>query len=484
MKKQIPLSCFNHRFFVQPVEEHDDDVHDDDDDDDDDDELFEEEEEEENEEGDDEEEDDEKEKEEEEDDDDDDDDEDDDDDDDVGDDDDDVDDDDDEDEDDEEEENFQEAPAAAAASAAFQYEFDGQRDEEERLQEKDDDVIIINGEDDDDLDVEQTEERRKEKDYDGVFSLQTDYNNQSQMQSILEEPSVKTKSSRNQMVLDSVDEIVLYKQLRTSAETLLKLRAIPEFEPKAIILATRLSGLVDGYSLYHCAETKKFSCPVDDYQVEEDKAVLVLAGDSRTKSLRDELHITSAGLDSRFSSDEMIEFRGSLRALILRLIQLKRDLAAGIDSTIQLFHKMITELSDECTYTPGNSKACLAPVHGRLRPDSYKTVPIAVNRNCRKSLQQARALETMFISGESDSCDHPVPDIPSEDDSVFESSLEPSLLLPSEQQHSTATCLFSTRKVGESVNSAFIHENQGNDSVSHTKNTRNGKKRRRPSSSS
>jgi len=291
------------------------------------------------------------------------------------------------------------------------------------------------------------------------------------------------------MRLESVEEVLLYKQLVSSAEALVELCSNPDFETKARYTAERLSGIVDGFALLHCAQTKRSSCPIEvissNNQIEEDdKAPMFIAEDERTKSISDELHITCAGLDSRFPSEEMCELRGKLRALILRIIQFKRDLVAEIDSVINVFHKVIRELVEECTTTSGSCKACLAPVHGRLRPDSYKTVPKEVNKNCRKSLQQARALEAIVLSSEANCCQSSVPVTSSDEESGVDPCLEPSLLLPSEEPQSLTTCTNSTRNVPECHNSELIDKNQHKDTTSDKRTSRRGEGRRRPSPSS
>ena len=499
LHKRLPLSCFNPRFFVQPIEEDEEEHEEEGNDDDDNFEEFaelmgesdgEKDQEEDNHDTDNE---------------------------------DDHDDDDDDDDDDFEENPVASVPAAAAAAASSpspspspdpvpvpaaaaaaaveeeaEVEHDKeqgqqvQKDERNGDQEKDDDVIIIGDDDEEEMgeaDDQQPEERLKEKgNEDNDMSLPFDDDNKSEMQSTAEESPVK-RCSRNQMRIESLADVLLYKQLRTSAEALVELHANPEFEAKASNLAVRLSGIVEGFALSHCAQTKRYSCPVqvilsDNHVEDDEKALMIIAEDDSTKNLRDELHITSAGLDSRFPSDEMSELRGNLRGLILTLIQLKWDHVVGIDDMINLFHKLITQLVDECTKTSGSCKACLAPVHGRLRSDSYKTVPKAVNKNCRKYLQQARALQDIFISSEAGSCNCSVPSIASDEELGVDPCLEPSLLLPSDEQQSLTTYANSTREVAEPHNSDLIIENQQKGTKSHKEPSRRGKGRRRPSPSS
>ena len=159
---------------------------------------------------------------------------------------------------------FEEAPAAAASSVVEEeMELEQEKGQDEGMKRKQDDEVIVS--DNEVMDVEQAEERPNEKDDEQNRETEDDFmstEDQLQTQSSPEDPTLETRCSKNQMKLDTLDEIKVFNELRTSAEDLLRLRAFPEFGLKANNLATRLSGMVDGFALSHCALTKIILLPL------------------------------------------------------------------------------------------------------------------------------------------------------------------------------------------------------------------------------
>jgi len=102
-----------------------------------------------------------------------------------------------------------------------------------------------------------------------------------------------------------------------------------------------------------------------------------------TKQFSDELHITSASMDSHYASETMCSFRGRLFAIILKiLLASQMHYQTILDGSTGLFLQTIREFVARCSASPERPTASVACVSGRLTMKSYTNIPKKVARYC------------------------------------------------------------------------------------------------------
>jgi len=105
--------------------------------------------------------------------------------------------------------------------------------------------------------------------------------------------------------------------------------------------------------------------------------------------MKDDLHIADAGMNSTYVSEVMCEFRGKLRAVIIKIILVRRVCSSMVCNFIDQFEKKVNSLKASVKRNSSMQTAGLKPVIGTLHSDSYYSVPDRVKFFCEKSLVDA-----------------------------------------------------------------------------------------------
>ena len=190
--------------------------------------------------------------------------------------------------------------------------------------------------------------------------------------------------------LENPNEIRQYHKLYNLAASLTEFYASPKLTEKAKEIESWLSNASDGLVLA-CIPSVTSEVHSEAERPKAIVGVTVKPASVEQKRVCDDLHIDEATMDSTYSSDEMCDFRGKLRAVIIKIILVYRASPEMVTRFLEQMERKINELkqnlaevSPETTQTAG-----LRPVYGALHSDSYNTVPVRVSAYCRAALVKA-----------------------------------------------------------------------------------------------
>ena len=199
--------------------------------------------------------------------------------------------------------------------------------------------------------------------------------------------------SECKLELSNSDEISFYAKLYNIAVVLTQLFAAQESKDKAKETEEWLTKASDGLVLA-CIASATTGEPCSDgvdTEIFNDIRLNPPAGNLDLKRIGDDLHIADASLNSTYPSEAMCEFRGRVRAVLIKIIIVRRVCPAMVSNFVAQFERRVTTLKDWAERVSGQSirTAGLRPVHGTLRSDSYVSVPGCVCNFCKASLVEA-----------------------------------------------------------------------------------------------
>jgi len=182
--------------------------------------------------------------------------------------------------------------------------------------------------------------------------------------------------------LTNTSELHFYSRLFNLAASLTELYATPQSMDNAKELEGWLSQASDGLVLACISSLGE--APLENAEATIPNEVRIRPSTNQeVKRIADDLHIADAGLNSTYTSDAMCEFRGKLKAIMIKIILVRRVCPEMVERFVEQFERRVQELKQR-TKTP--QTAGLKPVHGALRSDSYYSVPDRVSHYCKASL--------------------------------------------------------------------------------------------------
>ena len=187
------------------------------------------------------------------------------------------------------------------------------------------------------------------------------------------------------------DEITFYSKIYNLSVSLTELYASPESMDKAKAIEQWLSLTSDGLAL-GCISSCAGDVPSDpvECRILNDIHLNNSAGNLELKQIIDDLHISDAGMNSTYVSEEMCEFRGRLKAVMIKIILVRRVCPRMVSNIIFQLEKKVNSLKTSVEKSgSATSTAGLKPVYGSLHPDSYFSVADLVSKNCKQSLIEA-----------------------------------------------------------------------------------------------
>jgi len=208
---------------------------------------------------------------------------------------------------------------------------------------------------------------------------------ESSLHSTQEQP----KRRKTSILLKLVDpeEVTLYYELEQCANSLVEIRAIPNYvertDNEVLLFA---SGVTAAENMFRCLCPEIASTTMERDLV--DPVLVMIEGGSVNQSMSQYLHIASAGIDSRNPSPEISAFRGKMKAAIIRVLLLHQAKPGSVSSVIKSFQQRVRALVHECLSLPTVGLAGLSPVHGTVTSQSYRKVPRDVAHQCIQQLGQ------------------------------------------------------------------------------------------------
>jgi len=181
------------------------------------------------------------------------------------------------------------------------------------------------------------------------------------------------------LILTDRNEVRFYQSLFDSAATLVRLYALPEWKDKANKMEQWLSPASDGLVI-GCVKNCYQSSFENEIIMDHIKITETLC---RASSYS---HISDANLDSIFPDAEISAFRGRLRAVVIKIILVRRICVDSAKCFAEEFKKRVSALLTESINRPSSREACLRPVYGTLHMNSYITVKRDVAKYCRDAL--------------------------------------------------------------------------------------------------
>jgi len=109
----------------------------------------------------------------------------------------------------------------------------------------------------------------------------------------------------------------------------------------------------------------------------------------KIKEIGEHLHIEDAGMDSTYVTETMSEFRGKLRAVLIKNSLIRRVSPDALTDFIKQLEKKVSSLEASAEKNSSTQTAGLHCVIGTLHTDSYYSVPARACSFCGKSLLEA-----------------------------------------------------------------------------------------------
>ena len=205
--------------------------------------------------------------------------------------------------------------------------------------------------------------------------------------------------------LSNADEINFYKTLYKLAMYLTELYCISECTEEVQNLEKWITGATDGLVLGCSSSLGVQVASESDTYIFTD-VFLNPGGNIELKQITDDLHITEASMNSTYADLPVCEFRGKLKAVMIKLIVVHRAKPGMESSLATSFQERVRGLltkwqltatatlnqtDSSCKSVSDQQKqsmftASLKPVDGNLTQSSYISIPDRVREFCKISL--------------------------------------------------------------------------------------------------
>jgi len=188
--------------------------------------------------------------------------------------------------------------------------------------------------------------------------------------------------------LTNKDEILFYDKLFVLYLYLCDFCSKPELKKDANAVGTWLTQASDGL-LLGCTSSLSNNDSSDNAECKkilDGISLISQADNSELKLICDELRMTDNCLNGTYPSEEMSCFRGGLKAVMIKLILVRRVCPSMVPGFVDQFKQKVGSLQKKTGATVNSIKAGLKKVDDCLNNESYKEVPKTVCEFCKTAL--------------------------------------------------------------------------------------------------
>jgi len=162
-----------------------------------------------------------------------------------------------------------------------------------------------------------------------------------------EESSNADAFSESSLILTDTREITFYKNIRQHAVSLTQLYVTPEGKDKVSEtvewLSSALDGLVLGCTSSIACDDSSSSRPnviPNEIELKPPPTNTTIVG------ICNALHINDATLDSTYPSEEMCQFRGKLKAIMIKFVVIHHACPNTLSKLVQQYEKSVNSIKD------------------------------------------------------------------------------------------------------------------------------------------